>query len=118
MIKHKGIAQKLLFALLAIALFCALFLDDIIILGAVIHGQGGGRFVPVFLICILIYIILFLALPALVNIAAGVWMLVRASKEEDPKSFRVFGAITVFHVLTFIILLLISVFLFSLLSAR
>ncbi len=118
MIKHKGIAQKILFALLAIALFCALFLDDIIILGTVLHGQGGGKFLPFFLICILIYILLFLALPALVNIAAGVWMLIRASKEEDGKSLRVFGAITAFQVLFFIILLLISVFLFSLLSAR
>ena len=115
MFRHNGIAQKLIIAVIAVAVFCALFLDDIIILGTVIRGHSGGGVFPVLLVCILIYIILFLALPALVNAAAGVWMLIRATKEEDSKSFKVFGALTAFHVFFFIILCLISACLMGLL---
>ncbi len=115
--RKKGLSQRVLVALVAVALFLALFLDDIIILFTMVHGGKGGAF-PILVVIILLYILFFLALPALFNAGVGGVMFFRSLKEENPKSMKLFGVITVFQLSLFIIFSLVSIFLIGLLTGH
>ena len=98
--------------LAAILLFCFLFLDDIIIISTVLFNPGenavSGAAFPFFITCILVYIVVFLALPAIFSAVLSGTVILRSVLDRNGKSAGIFGIITVIELGIVFLLYLIS----------
>ncbi|MBO6148040.1 MAG: hypothetical protein J6O55_01730, partial [Lachnospiraceae bacterium] len=84
--KKKNPIKTISFIALAVLLFCILFLDDITILSTVVLHRGTGAPAPQFVWGIVIYMLLFLFLPALSGVVVGAVVAVKAFLDKDGSS--------------------------------
>ena len=111
--KKKNPIKTISFIALAVLLFCILFLDDITILSTVVLHRGTGAPATQFVWGIVIYMLLFLFLPALSGVIVGAVVAVKAFLDKDGSSCKFFGIITAIELLVVLIVLLITIYLLN-----
>ena len=108
--------KKILIFLIGLGVFLALFLDDIFILGAIIRGQRAEGAFGIYLGCAAAYVLLFLALPALIGLIFGACMLIRSVMESETGNAKAFGVLTAFQFVLFLLLFTLFIYLMYLLN--